>query len=125
MQGQGIEGRGADLDPSQRPGIPMELEPQPLPGSQVPITPQQSDYPVLLHGGKQQRPPVYGTAAPPKALSGALRKLAYKYPDHLARHWMLLIMADRVDSWEHNLPRLLPVAAVLVVGGLTVRRLLR
>lgn len=124
MQGQGIEGRGADLDPSQRPGIPMELNPQPLPGSQVPITPQQSDYPVLLHGGKQRKPPVYGTAAPPKALSGMLRKLAYKYPDHWARHWMMLIMADRVDSWEHNLPRILPVAGILV-GGLALRRFLR
>jgi hypothetical protein len=103
----------------------MELEPQPLPGSQVPITQQQSDYPVLLHGGKQQVPPVYGTAAPPKALSGVMRKLAYKYPDHWARHWLMLLMADRVDSWEHNLRRILPVAAVLVVGGLTVRRFLR
>ncbi|WP_224372923.1 hypothetical protein [Hyalangium versicolor] len=125
MQGQGIEGRGADLDPSQRPGVPMELEPQPLAGAQVPVTPQHSDYPVMVHGGRQGMPPVFGTAAPPKGLSGVIRKVAYKYPDHWARHWMMLMMADRVDSWEHNLRRGLPVAAVLVIGGLTVRWLKR
>lgn len=121
MIDQTIEGRGVDLDPSQRPGVPMELEPQPLPGSQVPIEPQRSAYPVFIHGGKRQMPPVFGTAAPPKALSGVLRKVAYHYPDHWARHWMMLLMADRVDSWEHNFRRILPVAAVAVLGGLTVK----
>jgi len=120
MQEQ-IEGRGVDLDPSQRPGVPMELEPQPLPGSQMPIEPQHSAYPVFTHGGKQKMPPVFGTAAPPKALSGVLRKVAYHYPDHWARHWMLLMVADRVDSWEHNFRRALPLAAVVVLGGLTAR----
>lgn len=119
----GIEGRGVDLDPTQRPGVPMELEPQPLPGSQMPIEPQRSAYPVFSHGGKQKMPPVFGTAAPPKALSGVLRKLAYHYPEHMARHWLMLIAADRVDSWEHNFRRILPVAAVAIIGGLALRRL--
>ncbi|WP_224241553.1 hypothetical protein [Hyalangium gracile] len=125
MNEQLIEGRGADLDPSQRPGIPMELEPQPLAGAELPITPQQSDYPVFRHGGSQKMPPVFGTAAPPKGLSGVLRKAAYHYPDHWARHWMMLLMADRVDSWEHNLRRILPLAAVVVAGGLAVKLLKR
>jgi hypothetical protein len=104
----------------------MEQESQPVAGAQLPIEPQQSDYPVFVHGGRLQgMPPVYGTAAPPKGLSGVLRKWAYHYPDHWARHWMMLLMADRVDSWEHNLRRVLPVAAVLVVGGLTVKWLKR
>jgi hypothetical protein len=70
-------------------------------------------------------PPVFGTAAPIKGLSGVMRKAAYRYPDHWARHWMMLILADRVDSFEHNLRRTLPLAAVLIIGGLTVRRLRR
>ena len=34
---------------------------------------------------------------------------------------MLLLVADRVDSWEHNFRRALPLAAVVIAGGLTVR----
>jgi hypothetical protein len=58
-------------------------------------------------------------------LSGVLRKLAYRYPDHLARHWMVLLMADRVDSWEYRLRRRLPLAAVLLLGSLTVKLIRR
>jgi hypothetical protein len=120
-----IESRGVDLDPRQRPGVPMEQPPHPRAGAQMPIEQQQSDYPVLMHGGRQEMPPVYGTAAPPKGLSGVLRKLAYHYPDHWARHWMMLLMADRVDSMEYRLRRMLPLAAVLLVGGLTIKLLKR
>jgi len=125
MRNDQIEGRGADADPRNRPGVPMETKPEPVAGAQVPIEPQKSDYAVLMHGGKQKMPPVFGTAAPLKGLSGVIRKVAYKYPDHWARHWMLLLMGDRVDSWEHNLRRVLPLAAVLVVGGVTFRLLRR
>jgi hypothetical protein len=120
-----IESRGVDLDPRQRPGVPMEQPPHPRMGAQMPIEPQHSDYPVLKHGGRREIPPVYGTAVPPKGLSGVLRKLGYHYPDHLARHWMVLLVADRVDSWEHRLRRMLPLAAVLLLGGLTVKLLRR
>jgi hypothetical protein len=70
-------------------------------------------------------PPVYGTAAPPKWLSGLLRKVAYHYPDHWARHWMVLFLADRVDVRGHRLRGALPVAAVLLLGGLTVKLIRR
>ncbi len=127
MQDRKITGRGADVDPRLRPGVPMEREPQPMPGAQAPIEPQRSEVPVLRHGGRLGMPPVFGTAIPPKGLSGALRKQAYHYPDHWVRHWLVLLFADRVDVWEHRLRRLLPrgaaVAAVLVMGGLTLRRL--
>jgi hypothetical protein len=120
-----IESRRVDLDPRRRPGVPMEQPPHPRPGAQMPIEPQHSDYPVLKHGGRTAMPPVYGTAVPPKGLSGVLRKLAYSYPDHWARHWMMLLMADRVDSMEHRLRRMLPVAAILLLGGLTVKLIRR
>ncbi|MFP2928422.1 hypothetical protein ACLESO_25150 [Pyxidicoccus sp. 3LG] len=124
-----IPGAGADLEPSSRPGVPMETEPQPLAGARAPITPQHSDVPVFKHSGRKQMPPVYGTAQPPKGLSGLLRKTAYGYPDHWARHWMMLLLADRVDVWEHRLGRSLPwglpAAATLLVAGVTWRRLSR
>jgi hypothetical protein len=125
MQNEQIEGWGADADPANRPGIPMETKPEPVAGAQTPIEPQKSDYPVFMHGGKQKMPPVFGTAAPPKALSGLIRKVAYKYPDHWVRHWMMLLMADRVDSMEHNLRRILPLAAVVLAGGLTYKLIRR
>lgn len=44
--------------------------------------------------------PVFGTALPPRGLSGALRTRAYAIPEHRARHWLLLLVADRVDVVE-------------------------
>jgi hypothetical protein len=124
-----IHGAAADLEPQDRPGVPMEKQAEPLPGARAPITPQQSDVPVFKHSGRKDMPPVYGTAQPPKGLSGLVRKLAYSYPDHWARHWMLLLAADRVDVWEHRLRRSLqwglPAVAALLVSGVTWRRLSR
>jgi hypothetical protein len=48
--------------------------------------------------------PVFGTACPPRGVSGAIRKLAYaRYSEARAAHWLLLIAADRVDAWENHL----------------------
>jgi hypothetical protein len=125
-----IKGWGADLDPKKRPGIPMEASAQPMPGAQAPVEAQRTDVPVIHeHGGKSKMPPVFGTAIPPKGLSGVLRKVAYGYPDHWVRHWMILLLADRVDVWEHRLRRGLPaaagVAALLAGGALTLKALRR
>lgn len=129
MPDRPIPGAAADLEPSSRPGVPMETEAQPLAGARVPITPQHSEVPVYKHAGRKKMPPVYGTAQPPKGLSGVLRKAAYSYPDHWARHWMVLLLADRVDVWEHRLRRSLPwgipAAAALLVAGLTWRKVSR
>jgi hypothetical protein len=51
--------------------------------------------------------PVYGTAQPPRGASGFLRRAAYRIPEHRARRWMLLMLADRVDVMEHRVPELL------------------
>jgi hypothetical protein len=51
--------------------------------------------------------PVFGTAQPPKGLSGAIRKYAYTYSEGRAAHWLLLMFADRVDAGEHHLSSLL------------------
>ena len=125
-----IPGYGADADPSRRPGYPREVRPHLVGDAKGPPERMHSDVKVFKHGQPaRQFPPVYGTAQPPKGLSGALRAFAYKYPDHWTRHWMMLLMADRVDVLESKLRRGLPalaaVAAVLVVGGVAVRRLNR
>ncbi|RKI04761.1 hypothetical protein [Corallococcus sp. AB038B] len=114
-----------DQDPANRPGVPMETAPKPLAGARAPIALQHAEVPVFKHAGRKQMPPVFGTAQPPKGLSGLLRKAAYAKPDHKPGHWMLLLLADRVDVWEHrlrkSLPWAAPSAAVLVAGGLMWR----
>jgi hypothetical protein len=47
---------------------------------------------------------VFGTSTPPKGISGAIRKFAYrKYSEGRTAHWLLLIAADRVDAFESHL----------------------
>lgn len=61
-------------------------------------------------------PPVFGTAQPPRGLSGLIRKRAYAIPEHHAAHWMLLLLGDRVDVWEGRLRRHPLLTAVLVAS---------
>lgn len=126
MPDRPIPGAAVDLEPSSRPGVPMERAPHPMAGARVPIRRQHSDVRVFKHKGRAGFPPVFGTAQPPRGLSGLLRKVAYGYPDHKARHWMILLLADRVDVWEHRLvraaPWALPTAGVLALTGMAWRK---
>lgn len=117
---------GIDLDPSRRPGVPRLRQPEPLPNTRYPPEPQQSDVEVFMHGRPHKDfPPVYGTDVPPHGLSGLVRKAAYHYPDHVARHWLMLLFADRVDMWEHRAKKLLPFALPAFAGALLARGLLK
>ena len=118
-----IIGHGADADPSRRPGIPREQVPRPAPNAIVPAQ-MQSSVKVFTQGhpGKAL-PPVYGTAQPPKGVSGLVRAAAYRYPDHWTRHWMMLLLADRIDAVEHRVRTVRGVAtmaAVLLIGGVAI-----
>jgi hypothetical protein len=105
-------GRGMDLEPSRRPGTPRMHAPRPLPNTIYPPERQLSRAKVFQHGRPHKTfPPVFGTAVPPRWLSGLIRSRAYRWPDHHMRHWTLLLFADRVDLWEHRARRLLAVAA--------------
>src|SRR5690348_14291933 len=86
-----------DLDPAMRPGVPMRRSPQPAAGAHEELGPQPKRVRVLHRKGLRALPPVFGTAQPPKGLSGLLRRVAYGIPETQARHWMLLIVADRTD----------------------------
>lgn len=121
-----IVGHGADADPSSRPGIPREREPRPVPDALAP-SPQGSDVTVYVGRADHTLTPVYGTAQPPKGLSGALRRVAYRYPTHLTRHWLLLLLADRLDVVEHRVrrPGGLASVAIAAVGLALAARALR
>ena len=121
-----IEGWGVDRDPKARPGVPMELGPHPVGGAHwKEPTRQHSDVPVFKHKALKELTPVYGTAAPPKGLSGVIRKLAYESPTHKTKHWLLLMLADRVDVMEHLLARFPAIVPAALGAGVLVRKLAR
>ena len=100
-----IPGWGVDLDPENRPSYPKLQFQEDLTGARWEFPERQPE--------KQPRErsiehkfltPVFGTAQPPKGLSGVVRKYAYRrFSEGRAAHWLLLIAADRVDAWESHL----------------------
>lgn len=98
----------ADVAPEDRPGTPREAEPDADPGAHW-ATPERQ--PVgrrhLTRAGLRDLTPVFGTAQPPRGLSGTMRGAAYRIPEHRARHWALLLAADRVDVIENRIGELL------------------
>jgi hypothetical protein len=43
---------------------------------------------------------VFGTPNPPKGLSGKIRRYAFTFSESMIRHWLLLLLADRVNMIE-------------------------
>ena len=109
---------------AERPGVPMELNPEDVP--HVPIQGRQTPrVRVLKERGRQALPPVLSNAQPPRGLAGVLRRRAFIYPEHLARHWLLLLTADRVEVAMFRLKRRLGRAVGVVVGIALTRALWR
>src|SRR5512138_2973019 len=105
-----------DLAPERRPGVPREWPPRPWPNSRFPPERMAAPSSVPTHGRpNKETPPVHGTAVPLRGVSGAIRRAAYRYPDHVATHWLLLLLGDRVDSWETRAWRVARVAAPVAV----------
>src|SRR4051794_30594300 len=99
-----IPGWGVDLDPRDRPAVPRlqhDLNgqaPWVMPERQPERWPRERSIEHLM------LPPVFGTACPPKGLSGVIRRFAYaRYSEGRAAHWLLLLGADRVDAVESHL----------------------
>ena len=96
--------RGVDLPPERRPGVPMDADPARAEGAHWQRPERQAGEERKLHRAGLDRPtPVFGTAQPPRGASGLLRRAAYEIPEHRARHWMVLMLADRVDVMEDRL----------------------
>jgi hypothetical protein len=119
-----IEGWGADLDPQNRPAVPKERTPPRLDDVPWEYPEQQPVRIEVFHS--TERPgitPVFGTACPPKGLSGALRRRAFRRSENDLRHWLMLLAADRVDAIEGRVgdlresPRARRVAAGVLVAG--------
>lgn len=109
-----------DASPSQRPGVPMEQDPKPV-GHAHWTTPERQPDPgnILKRKGLDELTPVFGTAVPPRGLSGLMRRAAYEIPEHYTSHWLVLLLADRVDAVEDRAKRTLPWALPLIaIGGI-------
>ncbi|MCU1496410.1 MAG: hypothetical protein JWM47_363 [Acidimicrobiales bacterium] len=99
-----IAGWGADLDPKDRPSVPQERFDADLDGAHwVEPEPQPERWPRERSIEHAHLTPVFGTACPPKALSGRMRRFAYRYSEGRAAHWLILLVADRVDALESHL----------------------
>lgn len=104
-----IPGWGADLDRADRPAVPQERFAPELTGAHWDFPDRQVEHwpreRSIEHG---ILPPVFGTACPPKALSGVLRRYAYaRFSEARAAHWLILVAADRVDAIESHARSLL------------------
>lgn len=104
-----IPGWGADLDPADRPSVPRERFDPTFSGAHWEHPARQPEkWPRERSVEHTQLPPVFGTTCPPKALSGVIRRYAYAtYSEGQAAHWLLLMVADRVDALESGLRSLL------------------
>lgn len=98
---QHIQGWGADLDRKNRPAVPMERTPprfihQP---DGDPVQ-QREKVEILVSTERPGITPLFGTGQPPSGLSGMIRRLAFKSSENDVRHWLLLLLADRVNVVE-------------------------
>lgn len=111
---------GVDEALEQRPGVPMEAErPHAAEGAHWDTpTRQRKRQTQLKRAGLPRLTPVFGTAQPPRGISGLMRRLGYRIPEHRTSHWMTLLTADRVDVLEGRLGEMLasPIKAMGLQG---------
>lgn len=96
-----INGWGADLDPAKRPMVPMELPSDTTALRGEVGARQEPRHKVFVSNEHPDLTPVFGESCPPRGLSGIIRGYAYEYGEGTNRHWMMLMLADRVDVLEH------------------------
>ncbi|WP_312510525.1 hypothetical protein [Massilia sp.] len=98
---QHIQGWGADLDRKDRPGVPMErTPPRFINAPESDPVPQEQKVEVLVSTERPGMTPLHGSVQPPSGLSGMIRRGAFKLSENDVRHWLLLILADRVNMVE-------------------------
>ncbi|WP_192823504.1 hypothetical protein [Rufibacter sp. LB8] len=97
-----IKGWGIDADPKNDPTYPMRKRSANDHGGLNWSRPTQQNNTVeVLHS--TERPnltAVYGTSTPPSGVSGMLRRFAFKHSENQYRHWLPLLLADRVNVVE-------------------------
>ena len=97
-----VKGWGIDADPENEPTYPMKK----YTGDdhhrlKYERPPQQQLTVEVLHSNERPNyTATFGTSSPPSGLSGQMRRHAFKYSEDRYPHWMILMMADRVNVIE-------------------------
>lgn len=148
-----IPGWGVDADPENDPTYPIRHQEDQQTRGLTWDRPalQKSDVEILRSIEHNRQPAVVGTSTPPTALSGAIRRYAFRRSESDWLHWLLLMGADRINvvegvvedlaggklpnipaemgaraEWQHNKKGfLLKSAGALAVGVLVVAALRR
>ena len=97
-----IPGWGVDADPENDPTWPMRDRTQDdAPGRHWtrPVD-QPQDVEVLMSIEHTERPAVFGSPNPPSGLSGQVRRAAFVFSESRWSHWLLLMLADRINVVE-------------------------
>jgi len=97
-----VNGWGVDADIQNDPTWPMrDRSKDDGPGLTWDRPPLQTpDVEVLQSVEHERLPAAVGTSTPPKGLSGAVRRRAFAFSESQWGHWLLLMLADRINSVE-------------------------
>lgn len=97
-----IKGWGIDRDPKNDPTYPMKHRTDEEIEGYTWERPEQQpvNIEVLKSVERPNIPAVFGSTIPPSGLSGALRRLAFKYSESSYGRWLPLVMADRIGEIE-------------------------
>lgn len=97
-----VVGWGVDADIENDPTWPMrDRSKDDGPGMNWDRPPlQQSEVEILQSVEHERRPAAFGTSTPPRGLSGSIRRQAFAFSESQWGHWLLLMLADRIDSVE-------------------------
>jgi hypothetical protein len=97
-----VVGWGVDADPHNNPTYPMRNivhDDKGLMSWQRPAL-QPESVEVLQSTEHNRRTAVFGTSTPPSGLSGAIRRRAFHASEGKWSHWLLLLLADRINVVE-------------------------
>jgi hypothetical protein len=97
-----IKGWGIDADAKNDPTYPMKHRTNEEHKGYTWDRPTlQKQHEEVLHSNERPNvSAVFGTTLPPKGLSGWIRRMAFRYSENQYRHWLPLILADRVNVIE-------------------------
>jgi hypothetical protein len=97
-----IKGWGMDADPDNEPTYPMKNytgdDHQRIHWQRPEL--QQQDIEILKSNEHARMTATFGTSSPPSGLSGRIRRFAFNYSESSFKHWLPLVLADRVNMIE-------------------------
>ena len=100
---QDIPGWGIDADPENEPTYPMKHytgDDHNRINYERSEHQQSVDVEILMSNERPAITRVFGTSVPPSGLSGVIRRYAFKHSEDRYRHWIPLILADRINVVE-------------------------